>query len=52
MRPKIERSWKSSANNHIWSGVLDRLSRILACRKDAYTNVYDDIRYVLPFYLP
>jgi hypothetical protein len=52
MRTNAERNVKSPSNNRTWSAVLERLSRILARPKDAYTNECDDIRYVLPFYLP
>ena len=52
MRMKLDARCKSSRSNHIWFDVLDRFSRLLARPKDTETNDYDDIRFVLPFYLP
>jgi|HubBroStandDraft_6_1064221.scaffolds.fasta_scaffold73563_3 hypothetical protein len=52
MRRKTTGACKSPRNIRTWSRVFGRLSRLLARPKSAQTNEYDDIRYVLPFFLP
>jgi len=54
MRMKPTGACKSPRNIRTWSGVLGRLSRLLAGPKNAHTNLeeYVEARYVLPYRLP
>jgi hypothetical protein len=54
MRTKPAGDCKSPQNIRTWSGVLGRLSRLLAGRKNTHTNIeeYVEARYVLPYMLP
>jgi hypothetical protein len=54
MRTKITGACKSPRNIRTWSGVLGRLSRLLAGPENTHTDIeeYVEARHVLPYRLP
>ena len=54
MQTKTRGGCKSLPNIRTWSGVLVRLSRLLAGHKNQHTDIekYVEARYVLPYMLP